>query len=116
MQRTMLKSKLHGAIVTEARLDYEGSIAIDAELLDAADILPNEQVHVYNVTNGERFITYAIRARRGSGTISLNGAAARLGSPGDQLIIATYAHVDDTEAARLRPRIVYVDEKNRLRR
>lgn len=115
MDRILLKSKIHRATVTDTRLDYEGSIAIDTDLMAAADLLPNEQVHIYNINNGERFVTYAIPARRGSGMVQLNGAAARLGEPGDRIIIAAYAHVPDAEARAFRPRIVLVDERNRPR-
>jgi len=111
----LLKSKIHRAVITDTHLEYEGSIAIDADLMDRADLLPNEQVHVYNLSNGARFVTYAIVGRRGSGMIRLNGAAARLGVPGDLVIIAAYAHVPDTEAAAFRPRIVLVDDRNRAR-
>lgn len=115
MDRILLKSKIHRATVTDTRLDYEGSIAIDTDLMAAADLLPNEQVHIYNITNGERFVTYTIPARRGSGMVQLNGAAARLGEPGDRIIIAAYAQVPDAEARTFRPRIVLVDERNRPR-
>ncbi len=116
MWRVMLKSKIHRARVTGADLHYEGSLALDADLMKAADIAPGEQIHVYNVTNGERFVTYAISAPPGSGTVMLNGAAARLGMPGDEVIVAAYAMVDDREVASFRPRIVMVDERNRVRR
>lgn len=115
MDRILLKSKIHRATVTDTRLDYEGSIAIDTDLMAAADLLPNEQVHIYNINNGERFVTYTIPARRGSGMVQLNGAAARLGEPGDRIIIAAYAQVPDAEARTFRPRIVLVDERNRPR-
>jgi aspartate 1-decarboxylase len=97
MQRTMLKSKLHRVTVTHAELHYEGSCAIDENLLDAADIREYQQIDIYNVNNGERFTTYAIRAERGSGTISVNGAAARKAAAGDLLIIATYAVMNEIE-------------------
>ncbi len=113
MQRWMLKSKIHRATVTEVNLQYEGSIALDKDLLDAADILPGEQVHVYNVTNGERWITYAIPAPAGSGTVMLNGAAARLGAVGDIIIVAAYALVEDAEARNFHARKVIVDARNR---
>jgi len=111
----MLKSKIHRAVLTGTELDYEGSIAIDEDLLSRADILPNEQVHVLNVSNGARFVTYAIKAPTGSGKVLLNGAAARLGTPGDRLIVLTYCLVDEDEAARHEPRVVFVDEGNRPR-
>lgn len=116
MQRTLLKSKLHRVRVTAAELEYEGSCAIDERLLEAADIREYEQIHLYNVTNGERFTTYAIRAQRGSGTISVNGAAARRAAVGDVLIIASYAGYGDVELAHYTPKLVYVDERNHVRR
>lgn len=116
MQRTMLKSKLHRVTVTQAELHYEGSCAIDEILMDAADIREYQQIEVYNVTNGERFTTYAIRAERGSGTISVNGAAARKAAPGDLLIICTYAAYSEIELAKYEPDLVYVDAKNRITR
>jgi aspartate 1-decarboxylase len=112
--RTMLKSKIHRARVTDANIDYEGSITIDAKLMAAADIIPYEQVHVLNVNNGARFSTYAIEGKAGSGEICLNGAAARLGVKGDLVIILTYTAVPDEEVKDYRPRIVYVNEKNRM--
>ncbi len=114
MQRTMLKSKLHRVTVTQAELHYEGSCAIDAALMEAADIKEYQQIEVYNVTNGERFSTYAIRAERGSGTISVNGAAARKAAPGDLLIICTYAAVNEIELTRYAPNLIYVDARNRI--
>jgi aspartate 1-decarboxylase len=114
MQRTMLKSKLHRVTVTQADLHYEGSCAIDENLLDAADIKEYQQIDIYNVTNGERFATYAIRAERGSGTISVNGAAARKAAAGDLLIICTYAAFSEIELAKHEPDLVYVDARNRI--
>jgi len=114
MQRTMLKSKLHRVTVTQAELHYEGSCAIDETLMDAADIREYQQIEIYNVTNGERFSTYAIRAERGSGTISVNGAAARKVAPGDLLIICTYATYSEIELAKHEPDLVYVDARNRI--
>ena len=114
MQRIMLKSKIHRATLTGANLNYEGSIAIDPILLEAADILPNEQVQVLNVNNGSRITTYAIVADRGSGTIMLNGPAARSGVVGDIVVILTYANVDSSELAGYAPKIVKVDSDNRL--
>jgi aspartate 1-decarboxylase len=116
MQRTMLKSKLHRVTVTQSELHYEGSCAIDDDLLEAADIREYQQIDIYNVTNGERFTTYAIRAERGSGTISVNGAAARKAAPGDLLIIASYATYNEIELARFGPQLVYVDARNRILR
>lgn len=116
MQRIMLKSKIHRATLTGADLHYEGSIAVDRRLLDAADILPGEQVHVLNLNNGARLVTYAIAAARGSGTMLLNGPAARLGLAGDPVTILAYANAEDAEARRWKPRIVFVDGKNRVRK
>ena len=115
MQRTMLKSKIHRATVTNAELGYEGSCAIDDDLLDAADIREYQQIEVWNVNNGERFTTYAIRAERGSGVISINGAAARKASPGDILIIATFAAYEEAELKAYKPDLVYVDDRNRIK-
>ncbi len=114
MQRTMLKSKLHRVRVTHSELHYEGSCAIDEVLLDAADIREYQQIDIYNVTNGERFTTYAICAQRGSGVISVNGAAAHKADPGDILIIATYAVYSELELQKFHPQLVYVDERNRI--
>ncbi len=114
MQRTMLKSKLHRVRVTHSELHYEGSCAIDEVLLDAADIREYQQIDIYNVTNGERFTTYAICAQRGSGVISVNGAAAHKADPGDLLIIATYAMYSELELQKFHPQLVYVDERNRI--
>ena len=114
MQRTMLKSKLHRVRVTHSELHYEGSCAIDEDLLDAAGIREYEQIQIYNVNNGARLTTYAIRATRGSGVISVNGAAAHHAKPGDLLIIATYAVYHEIELARYEPEMVYVDETNQI--
>lgn len=114
MQRTMLKSKLHRVSVTHAELGYEGSCAIDETLLEAADIHEYQQIDIYNVNNGERFTTYAIRAQRNSGIISVNGAAARKAQPGDILIIATYAAYSEAELGQYHPELVYVDAHNRI--
>lgn len=112
MQRTMLKSKLHRVHVTHSELHYEGSCAIDDDLMDAADIKEYQQIEIYNITNGERFTTYAIRAQRGSGVISVNGAAAHKASPGDLIIIASYATYTELELQKFHPQLVYVDEHN----
>jgi len=114
MQITMLKSKLHRATATHAELDYEGSCAIDAELMKAANILPFEQLHIYNVSNGARFTTYAIVAEAGSHTIGINGAAAHKAKTGDTLIICTYAVLDDKEALNFRPKLVYLHPDNSI--
>lgn len=110
----MLKSKLHRVHVTHSELHYEGSCAIDEELLDAANIREYEQISIYNVTNGERFTTYAIRAERHSGIISVNGAAAHKAHPQDIIIIASFANYDETELANYSPQLVYVDQHNRI--
>lgn len=115
MLRTMLKSKIHRATLTGTELHYEGSITVDRALLEKADILPGEQVHVLNVNTGDRLITYAIPAPRGSGTVMLNGPAARAGLAGDPVVILTYGEVDDDKARRLKPVVVRVDSKNRPR-
>ena len=114
MQRIMLKSKLHRVRVTHSELHYEGSCAIDDVLLDAADIKEYQQIDIYNVNNGERFSTYAMRAQRGSGVISVNGAAAHKANPGDILIIACYAMYTELELAKYHPLLIYVDEHNRV--
>ena len=115
MQRVMMKSKIHRATVTAADLDYEGSLTVDADLLDAADILPNEQLHVWDVTNGTRLVTYALSGERGSGEIRVNGAGAHLIKPGDLVIIATYAAFEAQEARGHEPVVVLVDAQNRVR-
>ena len=112
--RTMLKGKIHRACVTEANLAYEGSITIDKNLMEAADILPYEQVHVLDVDNGARLVTYAIEGERGSGVICMNGAAARLVVKGDLVIIISYCTVSDAEARNLVPKLVYVNSQNAI--
>ena len=111
MQRVMMKSKIHRATVTEANLNYVGSITIDSSLMEAADLLEHEQVHIVNVDNGARFETYVIEGASGSGTICLNGAAARLVQPGDKVIIISYGHYEPSEYEA--PVVVHVDESNR---
>lgn len=113
MQRIMKKSKIHTATITGLELYYEGSITIDRDLMDAADMLPGEQVQVVNLNNGERFVTYTITGERGSGCIELNGPAARLAAKGDKVIIISYGNYDDAEARALEPIVVFVDENNR---
>ena len=113
MFRTLLKSKIHRVKTTQCELHYEGSCAIDEDLLDAANIAENEQVHIWNIDNGERFVTYAIKGERGSGMISVNGSAARRASVGDLLIIAAFAQVPEADVAAHRPQLVFVDEHNR---
>ena len=115
MFRTLLKSKIHRAAVTHCELNYEGSCAIDEDLLDAANLGENEQIHIWNINNGERFITYAIRAERGSRIISVNGSAARRAAVGDLVIIATFALVEEKEVAGFSPKLVFVDADNRIK-
>ena len=114
MQRTMFKSKIHRAVVTHADLDYEGSVTIDADLLEAANILVHEHVHVWNITRGTRIETYALEGPRGSGVICINGAAAHQNKPGDKVIIATFGTYDEKELAGYAPTVVLVDDKNRI--
>jgi len=116
MQLTLLKCKLHRACVTHAEVDYEGSCAIDEELMGLAGIREYEQIQIYNVTNGERFTTYAIRAEAGSRVISVNGAAAHRAAPGDRVIICAYAAMDEAEADAYKPSLVYLDEHNQVLR
>lgn len=114
MLRTLMRSKIHRATITSADLHYEGSLTVDEDLLDAADLVHHEDVQVVNVNNGARFSTYVIPGPRGSGVVQLNGAAARLGLPGDLVIIIANGVFDEAEAARHQPRVVFVDEANRL--
>lgn len=113
MTRFMMKSKLHRATVTETNLDYEGSLTIDTDLLEAADILPHEQIHVWDVTNGTRLVTYALPGDRGSGQVCVNGAGAHLIKTGDVVIIATFAEFEDVEAKWHQPRVLFLDGANR---
>lgn len=113
MHRTLLKSKIHRASATHCELHYEGSCAIDEDLLDAANICENEQVHIWNINNGERFITYAIKGERGSGMVSVNGSAARRAAVGDLLIIAAFAQVPEDQVKAHTPQLVFVDAHNR---
>jgi aspartate 1-decarboxylase len=110
------KSKIHKATITQARLDYEGSITIDSKIMNKAGIIPFEKVQVVNLNNGERFETYVIQGRAGSGTICLNGPAARLGQVKDQVIIIAYACLTEAEAKKIKPKLVYLDSKNRIRK
>jgi len=112
----MLKTKLHRATVTHSELEYEGSCAIDGSLLDASGIMEYEQIHIYNINNGERFTTYAIRAEDHSGVISVNGAAAHKANPGDLVIICAYTALDKMEAINFKPRLIYLDGDNRIER
>jgi len=116
MNLTFLKCKLHKARVTHSELEYEGSCAIDGQLLDAAGIHEYEQIQIYNIANGERFTTYAIRAEEGSGIISVNGAAAHKANPGDRVIICSYAQLDAEEAKSFKPTLVYLDSENKINR
>jgi len=116
MRRTMCKSKVHRAVLTGADLHYEGSLTLDVALMEAADILPFEKVQVVNVNNGSRLETYVIEGERNSGTIQLNGAAARLGAAGDHVIVISYADYEESELENFTPKLVFVDEKNRIAR
>ncbi|WP_027995166.1 aspartate 1-decarboxylase [Simplicispira psychrophila] len=113
MYRTLLKSKIHRVAATHCELHYEGSCAIDEDLLDAAGMVENEQIHIWNINNGERFVTYAIKGQRGSGMISVNGSAARRASTGDLLIIAAFAQVPEDQVTTHQPQLVFVDDNNR---
>ena len=115
MKRSMLKSKIHRATVTHADVNYEGSLTLDPQLLDAADILPHEEVHIWNVTRGTRLSTYAITGEDNSGVLCANGAAAHLVKPGDLVIISTFAMLDEHECREYQPKIVFVDERNQIR-
>lgn len=115
MQRTMLKSKIHRATVTDANLEYEGSITIDRDLLRKADIWPHERVEVYNIDNGARFATYAIEGESGSGVVCINGAAAHLAKPGHKVIIASYVALEEREIQTYQPRVILVDSRNHSR-
>jgi aspartate 1-decarboxylase len=114
MLRTMMKSKIHRATVTQADLHYVGSVTVDEDLLEAADLLPGELVHIVDVTNGARLETYTIAGERGSGVLGINGAAAHLVHPGDVVILIAYGQMDTTEARGLRPNVVFVDAENRI--
>ncbi len=116
MRRHVLKSKIHRATVTAADLDYEGSLTLDADLLDAADILPNEQIHIWDVTNGNRIITYALEGERGSGIVQVNGGGAHKIKTGDIVIIATFTMMSTKRVKKFRPRVVFADGQNRPRR
>jgi aspartate 1-decarboxylase len=115
MQRTLLAGKIHRATVTQCELHYEGSCAIDDDLLEASGIAEFEQIHIWNINNGARFVTYAIRAQRGSGTISINGSAARQASVGDLVIIAAFGQLPADQVAGFQPKLVFVDEANRIK-
>jgi len=112
--RTLMRAKVHGATLTGANLQYAGSLTLDSDIMDRLDILPNEMVQVLNLNNGSRLTTYAIPGEKGSGDVVLNGAAARLGHPGDKVLIVAYAMMSDEEARRFRARVALVDERNRI--
>jgi aspartate 1-decarboxylase len=114
MMREMMKSKIHRATVTDAHLDYVGSLTVASDLMEAVDLLPHEKVHVVNINTGARFETYVIEGEAGSGTLCANGAAARLVQPGDLVIVIAYGYYDDEEAKTLRPKVVFVDDHNRI--
>jgi aspartate 1-decarboxylase len=114
MQRQMLKSKIHRATITDCDVDYVGSITLDPELMRRADLLVNEQVHVWDIDNGARFVTYAIEGQEGSGAVQVNGAAARLVRPGDKVIIASFGAFDEKDLERYSPVVVHVDERNEV--
>ncbi|HEX5818480.1 MAG TPA: aspartate 1-decarboxylase [Gemmatimonadales bacterium] len=116
MQRHLMKSKIHRATITSADLNYEGSLTLDEDLMEAADLLRNEEIQVVNVNNGARFTTYVIPGPRGSGVVQLNGAAARLGMAGDLVILISYGVFEDAEAQKHRPHVVFVDNRNRITR
>jgi aspartate 1-decarboxylase len=115
MRRRMFLSKIHRAVVTHADLHYEGSCTIDVDLMDAADILPNQELHIWNITQGTRIVTYALPGPRGSGVICINGAAAHHNEPGDLVILATFGEMDSEEARTFEPKIVMVDKDNRIK-
>lgn len=114
MRRRMFLSKIHRAVITHADLHYEGSCTIDADLMDVADILPNQELHIWNVTRGTRLVTYALPGPRGSGVVCINGAAAHGNEPGDLVIMATFGEMDTEEARTFEPKVVLVDERNRV--
>ena len=114
MKRRMFLAKIHRAVITHADLHYEGSVTIDADLMDATGILEHEEVHVWNITQGTRLVTYTLRGPAGSGVICINGAAAHGNDPGDLVILATFGEMDDEEARRHQPKVIFVDDKNRI--
>ncbi len=115
MKRIMLKSKIHGAIVTETDINYEGSLTLDSTIMEAGGLVPYEQVQIYNISNGERFTTYLIKGKKDSGVVCLNGAAARKVSIGDKLIIASYTLIDENEIDSFHPRIVVIERNNKIK-
>jgi aspartate 1-decarboxylase len=114
MRRTMFNAKIHRATVTQADLHYEGSVTIDQDLLDAADILEHESIHIWNITRGTRLVTYVLSGERGKGDICINGAAAHLMKPGDMVILATYVELEDAQARAHKPTVIRVDSKNKM--
>jgi len=114
MDRMMLRAKIHRATVTETNLDYDGSLTLDADLMQEADMLPFEQVHVYNITNGERFVTYLIKGKKGSGTVGINGAAAHKAKEGDKIIVVSYVTMEDKEIDFFVPKILILSEDNKV--
>ncbi len=116
MKRIMLKAKIHNAVVTEANIDYEGSLTLDEDLLDEAGLMPYEQVHIYNITNGERFVTYLIKGERGSRTVGINGAAVHRANVGDRVILAVFGLMDDEETDFFIPKILLMDENNKIKK
>jgi len=116
VKRIILKAKIHNAVVTEADKNYEGSLTLDEDLLDEADLIPFEQVHIYNITNGERFVTYLIKGERGSGTVGINGAAVHKAKVGDRVILAVFGLMDDGETDFFIPRVLIMDENNKIKK
>jgi len=116
VKRIMLKAKIHNAVVTEANIDYEGSLTLDEDLLDEAGLMPYEQVHIYNITNGERFVTYLIKGERGSRTVGINGAAVHRANVGDRVILAVFGLMDDEETDFFIPKILLMDENNKIKK
>ncbi len=116
MKRIMLKAKIHNAVVTEADKNYEGSLTLDEDLLDEAGLVPYEQVHIYNITNGERFVTYLIKGERGSGTVGINGAAVHKANVGDRVILAVFGFMDDEETDFFIPRVLLMEGNNKIKK
>jgi aspartate 1-decarboxylase len=116
MRRIMLKAKIHNAVVTETNKAYEGSLTLDEDLLDKAGLIPFEQVHIYNITNGERFVTYLIKGERGSGTVGINGAAVHKANTGDRIILAAYGLIDEKETDFFIPKILILDDRNQIKK
>ena len=115
MKRIMLKSKIHGAIVTDVNINYEGSLTLDEKIMEIANLMPFEQVHIYNITNGERFTTYIIKGKKDSGMVCVNGAAARKATPGDKIIIASYTVIDEGKVEFFNPKMVIIEGNNKIK-